>query len=530
MTRYNIALLSLLASTVSAVPHYGHLVHRHPLQPQSGSQPSGIFPPGPGSTGGPTAPYDLGNTTTIAPTGIAPVISGPVITSVVTVVPQPDSTSSGESPVESSAGVSSEVDNSPIGGTSAAGGECGPATVTVTNANTVTVTVSSIDSPIIPTTSAPYGNGTTTAPIGTGTGVEPLPTTNLAVLDTSSEDVESPTTILPIPLATDASVVSPETATTSTPAEGTESYENPSTEQPAETPEKTVETPEEVARIPEGIVDLPESPAEPIDETVESTEEADESTEEASPNQASTTPTSSSDNVVARGLVYNEASLTSNFPNAGWLYNWAQTPGGAVDTTKEFVPMLWNTSSVFHTPKWVENAEAAIAAGSTHLLAFNEPDLPAQANMDVSQSVAGWLEYMEPFHVKHNGAVKLGSPAVCNGPEAYLGLSYLKDFLDACGGCHVDFLAIHWYGLASDDGVRHLQEHIAKAQEIAGGRPIWLTEFMPNGNEEEKASFLGKILPWLDDKSNGVDRYAYFQVDSMVSGGSLTQAGAAYVA
>ncbi|KAL9021440.1 MAG: hypothetical protein Q9185_001337 [Variospora sp. 1 TL-2023] len=509
MTRYNIALLSLLASTVSAVPHYGHLVHRHPLQPQSGSQPSGIFPPGSGSTGGPTAPYGLGNTTTIAPTGTAPVISGPVLTAVVTVIPQPESTSSGESPVESSAGVSSEVDNSPIGETSAAGGECGPATVTVTNANTVTVTVSSIDSPIIPTTSAPYGNGTTTAPIGTGTGVEPLPTTNLAVLDTSSKDVESPTTILPIPLATDASVVSPETATTSTPAEGTGSYENPSTEQPAETPEE---------------------PAEITDETVESTEEADESTEEASPNQASTTPTSSSDNVVARGLVYNEASLTSNFPDVGWLYNWDSAPGGAVDTSKEFVPMLWNTSSVYHTPKWVENAEAAIAAGSRHLLAFNEPDLPTQANMDVSQSVAGWLDYIEPFHEKHNGAVKLGSPAVCNGPQAYLGLSYLKDFLDACGGCHVDFLAIHWYGLASDDGVQHLQEHIAKAQEIAGGRPIWLTEFAPHGNEEEKASFLGKILPWLDDKSNGVDRYAYFKVESMVSGGSLSETGAAYVA
>lgn len=524
MTRYNIALLSLLASTVSAVPHYGHLVHRHPLQTKSGSQPSGIFPPGPGSTGGPTAPYGLGNTTTITPTGTAPVISGSVITSVVPVIPQPDSTSSGESPVESSAGVSSEVDNSPIGGTSAAGGECGPATVTVTSANTVTVTVSSIDSPIIPTTPAPYGNGTTTAPIGTGTGVEPLPTSNLPVLDTSSKSVESPPTILPIPLATGASVVSPETATASTPAEVTESYESPSTEQAVETPEEPVQSPEEE------VVESPEAPAESIDQTVESTEEADESTEEVSPNQASTTPTSSSDDVVARGLVYNEASLTSNFPNVGWFYNWAQTPGGAVDTTKEFVPMLWNISSVYHTPDWDKNAEAAIAAGSTHLLAFNEPDLPAQANMDVSQSVAGWLDYMEPFHAKHNGAVKLGSPAVCNGPEAYLGLSYLKDFLDACGGCHVDFLAIHWYGLASDEGVRHLQEHIAKAQEIAAGRPIWLTEFAPNGNEEEQASFLGKILPWLDDKSNGVDRYAYFKVESMVSGGSLTKTGAAYVA
>ncbi|KAL8645023.1 MAG: hypothetical protein Q9210_006946 [Variospora velana] len=539
MTRYNLALLSLLASTVSAVPHYGQLVHRHSVHPKSGSQPSGIFPPGPDSTVGPTAPYGLGNTTTIAPTGTAPVTSSPVLTSVVTVLPEPGSTSNGESPVESSASASSEFGNSPIGGTSAAGGECGPATVTVTNANTITVTVPAssapaettpiIESPIIPTTSAPYGNGTNPAPIGTGTGVEPLPTSTLAVLDTSSEVIESPTVIHPIPLATSASAVSPETATTSTPAEGTESSETPSTEQPVETPEEPVKSPEEVVRLPEE-VKSPEAPVVSTDKTVESTEEADESTEEVSPNQASTTPTSSSDNVVARGLVYNEASLTSSFANAGWLYNWDQTPGGAVDTTKEFVPMLWDTLTDFHAPRWVENAEAAITAGSTHLLAFNEPDLPAQANMDVPQSVAGWMEYMEPFHAKHNGAVKLGSPAVCNGPEAHLGLSYLKDFLAACGGCHVDFLAIHWYGLASDDGVRHLQEHIAKAQEMAGGRPIWLTEFQPSGNDEEQAAFLGKILPWLDDKSNGVERYAYFKVETMVSGDSLTQTGAAYAA
>lgn len=233
---------------------------------------------------------------------------------------------------------------------------------------------------------------------------------------------------------------------------------------------------------------------------------------------------------MARGLVYNDASMTSHFANAGWLYNWAQTPGGDVDTSKEFVPMLWNTSSVFHTPHWAENAEAAIAAGSKHLLAFNEPDLAAQANMDVSQSVDGWMTYMEPFHAKHGGAVKLGSPAVCNGPEPHLGLAYLADFLAACAGCHVDFLAIHWYGLASDEGVQHLKDHIAQARAMAGGRPIWLTEFQPQGSDEQQAAFLDKMLPWMDDKSNGVDRYAYFKVDVMVSGDSLTQAGAAYAA
>ncbi|KAL8727776.1 MAG: hypothetical protein Q9166_005831 [cf. Caloplaca sp. 2 TL-2023] len=509
MPRYNIVLLSLLASTACAVPHYGQYGHKHPVHHKSRPHPSGVLPSGSGGfpTAGPTAPYDTANSTALASTGSAPIIS-----SIVTVVPQPESSTSLESPVESS----SDIGNSPVGGTSAVGGECGPATITVFSANTniVTVTIPApvdttpIDSPIL-TASAPYGNGTTSAPIGTGTAptysssiipdsslpivVEPTPEPTLEPTpeptpESSSAVYESPSVAQSSPLVSSTSEFSPDTATTS--SVGGEFYQAPSTlvavpEEPTSTPSKT-----------------PKSPVTP-----------------------------SNDNVVPRGLVYNEASLTSHFDNSnvGWLYNWDSAPGGTIDTSKEFVPMLWNTSQVYHVPHWEERAEAAIAAGTKHLLAFNEPDLPAQANMDVSQSVAGWMDYMEPFHTKHNGDIKLGSPSVCNGPEENMGLQYLKSFLDSCGGCHVDFLAIHWYGLASDDGVQHLKDHIGKAKEIASGRPIWLTEFKPDGSDDQQADFLGQILPWLDDKSqSGVDRYAYFKADNMVNGDSLTKVGAVY--
>jgi hypothetical protein len=77
----------------------------------------------------------------------------------------------------------------------------------------------------------------------------------------------------------------------------------------------------------------------------------------------------------------------------------------------------------------MSNAQAAIDTGSTHLLAFNEPDLWSQgasflrllpslrlrltlvtANMAVTASVAGWKAYMSPFV----GKAKLVSPAVTN--------------------------------------------------------------------------------------------------------------------
>lgn len=458
-----------------------------------------------------------------------------MITSVVTVVPQPEPTTAQESSIESS------VDNSPVGDSSAAE-ECGPATVTVTKADTITVTVpaNSVESP----------NESTSAAEGESTSAV-IPESPMPVIvnpsQSSSSDVHgSPSVSQPGPIESSPTAVSPETASTSS-AEAGESYEAPKAPETAEssTEESTEEEPtkeepvaEEPAKEEPAADESAEEPAvkvptaeEPASEG-EPTKETPTKEEPTSEDSSSTPKTRSTDNVVPRGLVYNEASLTSAFSNAnvGWMYNWDSAPGGQIDSSKEFVPMLWNTSQVFHVPHWEERAEAAIAAGTKHLLAFNEPDLPAQANMDVDQSVAGWMDYMEPFHAKHNGAVKLGSPSVCNGPEQHLGLSYLSDFLASCGGCHVDFIAIHWYGLANDDGVGHLKEHIAKAQEVAAGRPIWLTEFKPDGSDEQQAEFLGKILPWLDDKSNGVDRYAYFKADNMVNGASLTQAGSAYAA
>jgi hypothetical protein len=60
---------------------------------------------------------------------------------------------------------------------------------------------------------------------------------------------------------------------------------------------------------------------------------------------------------------------------------------------------------------WEANANAAIAAGSKYLLAFNEPDLSSQANMSPSQAAASYKKYMMPFA----GKAKLVSPAITNG-------------------------------------------------------------------------------------------------------------------
>ena len=160
----------------------------------------------------------------------------------------------------------------------------------------------------------------------------------------------------------------------------------------------------------------------------------------------------------------------------------------------------------------------------THILGFNEPDLGAQANMSPDEAAGAW-DNMEKFA----GQVKIGSPAVCNG-GGDTGLNWLKKFMTACSSCTVDFIAIHWYGDANDFGIEDLKQHIKDTQAVADGRPIWLTEFQPSGSTEQQADFMSQMLPYLDDKSNGVERYAYFEVDGVLtSGGALSELGSKYV-
>lgn len=172
---------------------------------------------------------------------------------------------------------------------------------------------------------------------------------------------------------------------------------------------------------------------------------------------------------------------------------------------------------------WQSNAEAAISAGSTHVLAFNEPEQPASAGgcgMSPQQVIDGWNTHMKPLV----GKAKLGSPAVTSqqGSDT-AGLPLLKTFLDAFGA-DVDFICIHWYGT----DLTQFQQHISDAKQVANGKPIWLTEFAHN-DPAQAQSFLAQALPWLDDASNGVERYAYQYVDTTLTAGqSLSSAGQLY--
>lgn len=183
--------------------------------------------------------------------------------------------------------------------------------------------------------------------------------------------------------------------------------------------------------------------------------------------------------------------------------------------------MLWSAASDL-TSVWSANVATAIAAGTTHVLAFNEPDLSSQSNMTVAQAVTAWNKYMQPLA----GKVKLGAPAVTNGGSP-MGLTWLGEFLDACTGCTIDFVPIHWYDSATNP--YYFKAYIQEAYAVAG-RPIWLTEFEGSGTQAQQIAMLKQVMPWLDSLSY-VERYSWFGVfdQNLVTSGAINALGEVYM-
>jgi len=174
--------------------------------------------------------------------------------------------------------------------------------------------------------------------------------------------------------------------------------------------------------------------------------------------------------------------------------------------------MLWSNATDL-TSVWAVNAQKGIDNGATALLGFNEPDLcvPGSACMSLKSSVSAWKTYMQPFA----GKALLGSPAVTNGGSTgtnYMGADYLNYFIGNCTGCQIDFVNMHWYSNIYA-GVNYLQTQVENIRAVAGGRPIWITEFAIDSSyaytEAQLEAFVEAAVVYLDSQPD-VHRYAYF--------------------
>ena len=229
-----------------------------------------------------------------------------------------------------------------------------------------------------------------------------------------------------------------------------------------------------------------------------------------------------------RGIAANTAPGAAFFPAVRWWYNWSLTRSGG-DTGIEFVPMVWGSSTVNST----------IPAGSKFLLGFNEPNFHEQSNLTPAAAAAAWpalqanaLRTSIPTIVGP-GMNFCGPAANCNGTDPYV---YLRDFLDACTGCQVDHIAVHWYNC----DLPSLKAYIESNASLAGwqqfGKPIWLTEFSCNGDATvaQQEAFMRVAIPYLESQPN-VFRYSWFSANPIPnarlinSDGSPTALGSVYI-
>jgi hypothetical protein len=248
-----------------------------------------------------------------------------------------------------------------------------------------------------------------------------------------------------------------------------------------------------------------------------------------------------------RGLAYGYNSpqdLAVLSPTVSWWYNWSVEPESTVSDVYgnygfEFVPMAWNGN--FNETQL--RGFLANHPGTKYLLAFNEPNFLAQANMTPTQAAAQWPR-LEAIATQYN--LKIISPAVnycgsCvqeNGTTYTDPFKYLDDFFSACPTCRVDYIATHCYM----NNVSALQWYIGQYKKY--GKPLWLTEFAgwePNGTiktlDDQISFMIGSVdyletdtsvfrYSWFIGRGSGINTYPF--IDILGANGQLTALGDVY--
>jgi len=190
--------------------------------------------------------------------------------------------------------------------------------------------------------------------------------------------------------------------------------------------------------------------------------------------------------------------------NLGWYYNWRPFEKIGPVSDVEFVPMFWCASDV--TP---ENLATVQKSEATHVLGFNEPDMPGQANMTPEECMEHWPKLMT---LKQ----RLGSPAPADS-------TWIDKFLPEAirRGLRIDFICLHRYPDVSNPGsVKEIEKMLTDAHQKYG-LPVWLTEcgaadiaawHQPRLAKPTAAMariFLKNLLAMLDGLPF-VERYAWF--------------------
>jgi hypothetical protein len=240
-----------------------------------------------------------------------------------------------------------------------------------------------------------------------------------------------------------------------------------------------------------------------------------------------------------RGMASNTAPSGALSPGVGWWYDWSSAaPKGAAPVAGiVFVPMIWGSADL----------AGPIPAGSTQVLGFNEPNFKAQANLTAAQAAADWPQVQTLARAQ---GIPLVSPAVnfcgsasntsgCSDPTVTDPYTWLKDFFQACTGCEVDAVAVHWYNCDLPSLQAYVDGNLDAGGTLQGflqfGKPVWLTEFSCDTSHTvaEQTAYMQKAVPYLEANPH-IARYAWFSASPIPNAlleepdGAVTALGTTY--
>ena len=165
---------------------------------------------------------------------------------------------------------------------------------------------------------------------------------------------------------------------------------------------------------------------------------------------------------------FNELGLT----NSTWYYSWSADKYTTEDS--EYALIKQNKG-------WPDFPVINPKEDVTHLLGYNEPDRPEQANASVQTAIDQWPKMME-------SGLRLGTPAIADN------LNWLYEFLDEAKkrNYRVDYVAIHAYwggpggaqNVVDGEGNVSIEKWKQKLEDIHNrtGLPIWITEWNNGAN------------------------------------------------
>lgn len=183
-----------------------------------------------------------------------------------------------------------------------------------------------------------------------------------------------------------------------------------------------------------------------------------------------------------------------------WYHHWQDGPVPQMPGKNEYVPMYWGRR---YNNLWKQRVAEMNKKTPKHLMAFNEPDVKGQSNMDPNDAAQLYMTDIYPWAKKD---VLLGSPAIV------WDLNWMDTFLNAVKqkGGHVDFICLHWYGSWND--IASFKKYVQTAH-TRFGKNIWIPELgvttASHPSQGQVKNFMMEVFAWLESQSY-VERAAWF--------------------